>query len=90
MGVTTVEAAYKVFICPRGNLLYCRPYFINDPSLKPHFDCRAMSLQCLMPYALRLPSLCSLEFNFFNQELKSIDVIHAFLLPSYHMQLESS
>ena len=26
----TVETAYKVYVCPRGNLLYCRPYFINN------------------------------------------------------------
>ena len=30
----TVETAYKVYVCPRGNLLYCRPYFINDPTVK--------------------------------------------------------
>ena len=23
----TVETAYKVYVCPRGNLLYCRPYY---------------------------------------------------------------
>ena len=26
----TVETAYKVYVCPRGNLLYCRPYFISN------------------------------------------------------------
>ena len=32
----TVETGYKVYICPRGNLLYCRPYFINEPTVKSH------------------------------------------------------
>ena len=27
---TTVETAYKVYVCPRGNLLYSRPYFISN------------------------------------------------------------
>ena len=26
----TVETAYKVYVCPRGNLLYFRPYFISN------------------------------------------------------------
>ena len=68
----TVESGYKVYVCPRGSLLYCRPYFINDPTVKSH-----------RRVAYTLPSLCSLEFHFFNQELKSNDVIHAFLLASY-------
>ena len=34
VGGITVETAYKVYVCPRGNLLYCRPYFINDPTVK--------------------------------------------------------
>ena len=71
-GLNTVESGYKVYVCPRGNLLYCRPYFINDPTVKSH-----------RRVAYTLPSLCSLEFHFFNQELKSNDVIHAFLLASY-------
>ena len=29
----TVETAYKVYICPRGNLLYMRIYFITDLKL---------------------------------------------------------
>jgi len=33
---STVESGYKVYVCPRGNLLYCRPYFINDPTVKSH------------------------------------------------------
>ena len=32
----TVETAYKVYVCPRGNLLYCRPYFIKDPTVTSH------------------------------------------------------
>ena len=27
---STVETGYKVYVCPRGNLLYCRPYFISN------------------------------------------------------------
>ena len=29
-GTYTVETAYKVAICPRGNLLYMRIYLITD------------------------------------------------------------
>ena len=31
--VITVETAYKVYICPRGNLLYMRIYLITDLKL---------------------------------------------------------
>ena len=30
LDINTVETAYKVYVCPRGNLLYCRPYFISN------------------------------------------------------------
>ena len=29
----TVETAYKVYVCPRGNLLYMRIYLITDLKL---------------------------------------------------------
>ena len=28
--MTTVETAYKVYVCPRGNLLYMQIYLITD------------------------------------------------------------
>ena len=31
--IYTVETAYKVYICPRGNLLYIRIYLITDLKL---------------------------------------------------------
>ena len=30
---TTLETAYKVAICPKGNLPYQQIYFINDPKV---------------------------------------------------------
>ena len=49
--ISTVETAYKVYVCPRGNLLYCRPYFINDPTVKSHVD--ALNYQILSRWGLR-------------------------------------
>ena len=37
----TVETAYKVYVCPRGNLLYFRTYFTNDPTVKSHIPGRS-------------------------------------------------
>ena len=31
--LSTVETAYKVYVCPRGNLLYMRIYLIPDQNL---------------------------------------------------------
>ena len=32
--MTTVETAYKVYVCPRGNLLYMQIYLITDRDRK--------------------------------------------------------
>ena len=52
----TVESGYKVYVCPRGNLLYCRPYFINDPTVKSHMRVAYWRV------SLILYQMCSLPF----------------------------